>query len=903
MGDVITTVDDEFVCGMPLKEAMELLSGKASSSVQLTLSRVEARMKIRISFDVIRDFGHTDIDLAKEARKRDDRALKLLEKEGIQAAAEAAYDRILEEKTRNDNLLLQGVLDEEIMVANAFKRTKIKAQRSSAMAPPPGPQSSFEGPMSSCQMPVHIVNVETTSEVAARKPKTYTVETERAEVGIRCSADNRGLVIDGFVRGTSAASSGLMVRDIITQAGEHFLAGMSAVEAFGLLRGDMRSEVDLTVSRFIEGVRTRLVVPVELDVPATPQKADIGIAFKLESAGLRVTDVFSGTSASEELRKNDVITQIDDEFIAGMPSSEVTDLFSGPVRSGVEMVFSRLDAHTKFKKRCSAQVMFDYKPRVADLGEYSPSGDVGIQYTSDALGLKVTGFKKGTSAASSDLQIGDIITEVDDELVVGMPAALAIGKMTGPRDTPIEIAACRKSATGRKTRVAAVILRDVGSVPKIARPGFEVEMESGGLRIVAVVAGTDAVASGLQAEDTIVMINDEFIAGSTAQDAWSQLWGEVGSSISMCACRQEGGIKSRVSASVMRDHSASLQMPSRPPSVILTKIATLPTKLSAFQPVRPNAPRPKRVKVRGGGSRIIVMAVLAAIIAYLVHKCTTMEECSARVQIGAQMMQDVKSSPHVKKAFLHMGQGYSAVVAAGVRVAPVIADRAKEAGKALVDAGSRATPAFTGCVSSLISGAKSTSYVAGTVQRIEEAYATVYTSLSGNGGNAADQDLGKESGKSPGVPAAHDSKAQSTGAGIGMDAPPSSILQGARKQAEETLSAISRGVFTRLSFSNAKEDSPASAKEDSSLGKDAPVKPSNTAPSSGQEPQVPSLIESVTSKAGEALNALQRSLPSWSFARSQQEEPVKEQGVARSVVDDAVHRLEEARKAMVGSEL
>ena len=51
-------------------------------------------------------------------------------------------------------------------------------------------------------------------------------------------------------------------------------------------------------------------------------------------------------------------------------------------------------------------------------------GDVGIEYATTALGLKVTGFQKLSSAASSGLQIGDVITQVGDELIIGLPGAL-----------------------------------------------------------------------------------------------------------------------------------------------------------------------------------------------------------------------------------------------------------------------------------------------------------------------------------------------------------------------------------------------------------------------------------------------------------------------------------------------
>jgi hypothetical protein len=66
--------------------------------------------------------------------------------------------------------------------------------------------------------------------------------------------------------------------------------------------------------------------------------------------------------------------------------------------------FSRLHKKTSFKQRRSAVVLFDYKPRPVNKTEYalhndSSWGEPGVLNAVDALGLKVTGFITGSSAA------------------------------------------------------------------------------------------------------------------------------------------------------------------------------------------------------------------------------------------------------------------------------------------------------------------------------------------------------------------------------------------------------------------------------------------------------------------------------------------------------------------------
>ena len=98
--------------------------------------------------------------------------------------------------------------------------------------------------------------------------------------------------------------------------------------------------------------------------------------------------------------------------------------------------------------------------RCADKSEmlYVP----GLVCAADPLGLKVTGFVKGSSAASSALKIGDVVVEVKDELVIGLSSVLAFAKMSGDRDSEVALTAIRKNKKrGGKERISTYVLRDI----------------------------------------------------------------------------------------------------------------------------------------------------------------------------------------------------------------------------------------------------------------------------------------------------------------------------------------------------------------------------------------------------------------------------------------------------------
>ena len=512
--------------------------------------------------------------------------------------------------------------------ANAimFKKEKTKAQRCAAPVPS-RPQPAIVSIVAG-KPPDAPVLVLPPPEEYKRKPKIYDIKSAGADVGITYSPHANGLLVTGFVKDSLAAASDLIKDDVIIQVQDEFLAGLSALEGFYLMSGDMNSRVDVTVSRQVKGHKTRIVIyDVVRDVPAPPKKADVGFSFKQQAAGVKVVKVFAGTSAFDELQTDDLITEIDDEFIAGLPVADVRELLAGPARSTVQLGFSRVDASKKIKERCFTEVLFDHNARPVDLQEYSSLGDVGIEFTGDPLGLKITGFKKDSSAAFSDLQIGDVVTQVEDELIVGLPPFLAFDKMSGCRDTEVELSITRKTADGSKTRLSAVVLRDIGACPKVARPGFEVVFENSGLRVAKIITDSAVeIEAELELGDVITAINDEFITGLTMHEVWPLLWGQVGSVIELSATRLEEGIKSRVSASVSRDHGLAQHVP-KPPTLPFMAIPSLSSKKPAA--VKSSAKKEdnrsdslssrKKTDAKRGVGSIVVASMLVLLLAYLAH--------------------------------------------------------------------------------------------------------------------------------------------------------------------------------------------------------------------------------------------------------------------------------------------
>ena len=73
-------IDDEFVCGVSLKEGLEMLSGPADTTVSMIVNRVQGNIKARLTFEIMRDSDHKPMDAEKLARKRDSKAASLAER-------------------------------------------------------------------------------------------------------------------------------------------------------------------------------------------------------------------------------------------------------------------------------------------------------------------------------------------------------------------------------------------------------------------------------------------------------------------------------------------------------------------------------------------------------------------------------------------------------------------------------------------------------------------------------------------------------------------------------------------------------------------------------------------------------------------------------------------------------
>jgi C-terminal processing protease CtpA/Prc len=471
-----------------------------------------------------------------------------------------------------------------------------------------------------------------------KKKKFYDLKMygARGEVGIRSLGHSFGLLVSAFTEGSQASKSGLSVGDVIIKVRNQDLHSIPAPEAFNLLCGVLHSHVEVTVLRQAmkkdaasSMKETEIVTSLVRDVPSPQKLAEVGITWRQVANGVRIAKVHEGTSAAQQLRLGDVITEVDDgEFLAGLSSAEVKKLFAGPAGSSLMLKITRIEADGKgFKHRFLARVLFDYNLRPFDIKEFSDMGDVDILYdTRHRLGLKVTGFSNGTGTAAAALEVGDVITHAGYDSLVGMSPHLAFDKLSGPRGTEVELTVCRRTQEGSKMHLTVSVQRDVGTIPKLARPGFEILLEQNGLRVVEIVSGTEAAAEEqkLVADDVITNINGTFIAGSSMQEAWCLLWGALGSSLEIQATREclTDGVREsrRILTSLVRDYQMATEMPKAPRSKLINvhmlKMMWKRSRKPATRKAFPKQPK-RNADGNSKGSGLLIMAILVGIIAYL----------------------------------------------------------------------------------------------------------------------------------------------------------------------------------------------------------------------------------------------------------------------------------------------
>lgn len=90
---------------------------------------------------------------------------------------------------------------------------------------------------------------------------------------------------------------------------------------------------------------------------------------------------------------------------------------------------------------------------------------------------------KGTDAEDSDLLPGDVVTIIDDSILVGLQIHLAMEKLAGPKGSNVELTTFRMSKSG-KQRVFSTLVRDVEMPPAEAEPGMDVKRDIAGGLIV-----------------------------------------------------------------------------------------------------------------------------------------------------------------------------------------------------------------------------------------------------------------------------------------------------------------------------------------------------------------------------------------------------------------------------------
>jgi C-terminal processing protease CtpA/Prc len=116
---------------------------------------------------------------------------------------------------------------------------------------------------------------------------------------------------------------------------------------------------------------------------------------------------------------------------------------------------------------------------------YKAGAQVGIVYKQHEKGLLITGFVSGSDASKSELRVGDVIVQVEENFLAGLPAPDAFELMAGGMLAPVELTVSRqvKNVTNR---IVTDIIRDVPDLPRKASVGFDFKVEAQGLRVVKV---------------------------------------------------------------------------------------------------------------------------------------------------------------------------------------------------------------------------------------------------------------------------------------------------------------------------------------------------------------------------------------------------------------------------------
>ena len=164
----------------------------------------------------------------------------------------------------------------------------------------------------------------------------------------------------------------------------------------------------------------------------------------LRAQGILVTAIAPGTSAADSvLEVNDVITIIDEDFLAGMSRVDMLRKLWGPKDASIEVTALRKE-NGALTRLC---VLIDM--------DFDVTSGVGFSVKQKAGGLMIVQVEPDSDAAASELRVGDVITNIEDTFVAGLPIAEASLLLSGKLGTSISVVATRDLGFNRKTIITA----------------------------------------------------------------------------------------------------------------------------------------------------------------------------------------------------------------------------------------------------------------------------------------------------------------------------------------------------------------------------------------------------------------------------------------------------------------
>jgi carboxyl-terminal processing protease len=176
------------------------------------------------------------------------------------------------------------------------------------------------------------------------------------------------------------------------------------------------------------------------------------VVFGLSAAALLVKPI-AALGDEETLRMldlfGDVFEKVRSDYV-----EEVTD--TQLIEAALNGMLTSLDPHSSYLNAKSFNEM-----RIQTRGEF---GGLGIEVTMENGLVKVVSPIDDTPAFKAGVKAGDLITEIDGEIVMGMTLADAVEKMRGKRGSDIKLTILRE---GAKEPLKFTITRDIITIRSV----------------------------------------------------------------------------------------------------------------------------------------------------------------------------------------------------------------------------------------------------------------------------------------------------------------------------------------------------------------------------------------------------------------------------------------------------